>query len=163
MMLRSVLFLSYLFCFSKAGNAQNPNSILPAKTKTTVQLKTPVGVAGQANGVKMGAITVFVDTAIKVGPKNAYLSIDIKSIIGTTQTEILNGKNLFWIFDKTGKEIATTAKVLFRVKGAMEDNIVDMIVKVPFRQKADNKNLYTVRYRWESKDKSKSIDFLTTK
>lgn len=128
-----------------------------------MQLKTPVGVAGQANGVKMGAITVFVDTAIKVGPNNAYLSIDIKNITGTTQTEILNGKQLFWIFDKAGKEMATTAKVLFRVKGAMEDNIVDMIVKLPFRLKADNKNFYTIRYRWESKDQSKSIDMLTTK
>ncbi len=163
MMLKSVLILSSLFCFSKASVSQNPKSLLPPKTPATIALKTPVGVAGQAVGVKMGAITVFVDTAIKVGPKNAYLSIDIKNIIGTTQMEILNGKNLFWIFDKTGREIATTAKVLFRVKGAMEDNIVDMIVKLPFRQKADTKNFYTVRYRWESKDKRKSIDMVTTK
>ncbi len=75
MMLRSVLFLSSLFCFSKIGNAQNPNSILPKKLPATAVLKTPVGVAGQANGVKMGAITVFVDTAIKVGPNNEYLRI----------------------------------------------------------------------------------------
>ena len=45
----------------------------------------------------------------------------------------------------------------------MESNgIVDLKFRIPYRLKTD-KNNYTIHYRWESKDKSRNMDFLTTK
>jgi hypothetical protein len=37
-----------------------------------------------------------------------------------------------------------------------------MLIKIPFRLKTD-KNIYTIHYRWENKDKRKNLDLLTTK
>ncbi|MFC4261427.1 hypothetical protein ACFOWM_00930 [Ferruginibacter yonginensis] len=145
-------------------NAQtNPNAQLPAKLKTTATLKMPTGVIGQANAVNATGITVVVDTTIRVAPTYAYLAIDFAQVTGTNNIDILNGTHLFWIFDKTGKEIKLPLKVLSSVKAAMEGNgPVELKVRVPFRLKTD-KNLYTIHYRWESKDKSRNIDVLTTK
>ena len=164
-MLRSIFATVILFfVFSLSISAQvNPNSILPAKLKGTITLKAPAGVAGQANGIKSGAIVAGVDTSIRVNPKMAYISIDFTALTGATQMEILSGKESYWIFDKAGKQVALTEKVLHSVKAAMENTTVcDMKVRVPYRLKTD-KNLYTVHYKWESPDKSKNIDILTTK
>lgn len=144
---------------------------LPAKIAGTIVLKTPVGVAGQANGIKAGnIILVSVDTTIHSNPRNplpdgkmAYLSIEIPNISGTTQMEILAGKQMAWVFDKAGKQVPITDQVLKSIRAAMEDNLVDcMIVKIPYRLKTD-KNIYTIHYRWESPDKRKNVDILTSK
>lgn len=163
-MLKTIPFVFIICSFSScAVSAQNVNASLPAKLRTTNTLKTPLGVAGQANGMNTVAIDVKVDTTIRVDPRFAYLSIDFSKITGSNQMDIVNGTNLFWVFDKTGKEIKVPGKVLYRAKAVMEENgPVDMLVKVPFRIKAD-KNIYTIHYRWESKDKSRNIDILTSK
>ncbi len=168
-MIRSVLMYACLICLANISNAQ-VNSILPVKLKTTITLKAPVGVAGQANGMRSGIIIVNVDTTIRSNPKNpmpdgrmAYLSIDFTGLTGATQMEIASGKESFWVFDKAGKEVVLSNKVLHRIKATMEaSSIVDMTVKVPYRLKTD-KNIYTIHYRWESPDKSKNIDILTSK
>lgn len=157
----SVFLLTSLFCVAKSAIAQN-NSILPVKLKTTVTLKTPVGVAGQANGLKTGIIKAGVDTAIRVNLKMAYISFDIADLTGSTQMDILSGAHLFWVFDKAGKQVNIPAKVLYSVKASMGENTVNMSVRVPYRLKTD-KNIYTVHYRWESKDKARNIDMLTSK
>ncbi|MEJ7611204.1 MAG: hypothetical protein WKF88_08515 [Ferruginibacter sp.] len=168
-MIRSVFFLACFGFFTSCAVAQ-PNATLPAKLKTTLTLKAPVGVAGQANGMKSGLILVTVDTTIRSNPKNplpngnmAYLSIDFTGLTGATQMEIASGKELFWVFDKAGKEVQISNKVLHRIKATMEaSSIVDMTVKIPYRLKTDN-NIYTIHFRWESPDKSKNIDILTSK
>ena len=155
------LFIFSLTIFSNI--IAQPNSTLPAKTATTTILKTPVGVVGQCNGLKCNTITVFVDTTIKVAPTYAYLAIDFVQVRGSNQMDILNGTHLFWVFDKAGKEIKIPLKVLSSVKAAMESNgNVELKVRVPFRLKTD-KNNYTIHYRWESKDKMRNMDLLTTK
>jgi hypothetical protein len=141
--------------------AQN-NAILPTKVATTTTLATPAGTTAQANGAKSGTIVVSVDTSIRVAPKFAYLSVDFSNITGCTQIEILSGNNIFWVFDKAGKQVVIKEKFLKSVKAAMGENIVNMIVKIPFRLKTD-KAPYTIHYKWESKDKRKNIDVLTTK
>ncbi len=141
--------------------AQN-NAILPAKTATTTTLAAPAGTTAQANAAKCGTIVVSIDTSIRVAPKFAYLSVDFSNITGCTQIEILSGNNLFWVFDKAGKQVIIKEKFLKSVKAAMGENIVNMIVKIPFKLKTD-KAPYTIHYKWESKDKRKSIDLLTIK
>ena len=151
----NILFINY-------ATAQ-PNSTLPPKIAGTVLLKTPVGTIAQANGLKSGLITVAVDTNIRVNPKYAFLAIDLSQVTGSNQMDFLNGNNIFWIFDKAGKEIKIPFEVLKSVKAAMESNgIVDLKFRIPYRLKTD-KNNYTIHYRWESKDRTRNMDFLTTK
>ena len=45
----------------------------------------------------------------------------------------------------------------------MEGNIVNMIVKVPFKNKNIIQPGCTIRYRWESTDGKKVIDIVSTK
>jgi hypothetical protein len=138
------------------------NATLPTKLKTTTTLTTPSGTTAQANGLKTGAIVVSVDTTIRVAPKYAYLSVDFSSITGAIQMEILAGNNIFWVFDKSGKEVIIKEKFLKSIKAAMGTASSNMIIKIPYKLKTD-KNIYTIHYRWESKDKSKNLDLLTTK
>ena len=156
--------------FAQSTNpALSPTPFLPAKTAATVVLKTPAGLAGQANGIKAGSILVSVDTTIQSNPRSplpngkmAYLSIDISGITGTSQEDILSGNNFFWVFDKTGKPVQVTAAILKKVNAADNSNIVNMTIKIPYRLKTD-KNIYTIHYRWESKDKLRNMDMLTSK
>ncbi len=159
-----VFFLTGVVILNLKTTAQvNINSTLPPKTATTLKLKTPVGVIGQSNGIKCNNIIVKVDTSIRVAPTYAYLAIDFTEVTGSNQIDILNGTHLFWIFDPAGKEVKLPLKVLSSVKAAMESSgIVDLKVRIPYRLKTD-KNNYTIHYRWESKDKSRNMDFLTTK
>ena len=151
----NILFITY-------ASAQ-PNATLPPKLATTTVLKTPVGTIAQANGIKTGLITVAVDTNIRVNPKYAYLAIDLAQVTGSNQMDFLNGNNIFWVFDKAGKEVKIPLEVLKSVKAAMESTgIVDLKFRIPYRLKTD-KNNYTIHYRWESKDKSRNMDFLMTK
>jgi hypothetical protein len=160
-MLKTLSTSAIALFFSFISTAQT-NVFLPAKTKTTVTLKTPAGVAAQSNLINSGKIIVDVDTSIRVAPAYAYLSIDFTGITGTSSIEILNGTNLVWIIDKAGKEVLVKERFLKKVNGAMENNIVNMTVKIPYRLKTD-KNIYTIHYRWESKDKTKNLDVLTSK
>jgi hypothetical protein len=138
------------------------NAVLPAKLSTTTTLVTPAGTTAQTNGLKCGSIVVSVDTSIRVAPTYAYLSVDFTGITGSMQVEILAGNNIFWVYDKTGKEVIIKEKFLKKISGSMENSTVNMLVKIPFRLKTD-KNIYTIHYRWENKDKSKNLDLLTTK
>lgn len=162
-MLKSFLFAMFMCIgFITSINAQ-PNSTLPPKIAGTVLLKTPIGTIAQANGIKTGLITVAVDTNIRVNPKYAYLAIDLAQVTGSNQMDFLNGNNIFWVFDKAGKEVKIPLEVLKSVKAAMESTgIVDLKFRIPYRLKTD-KNNYTIHYRWESKDKTRNMNFLTTK
>ncbi len=161
-MFKILSFFIFGISITATSTAQT-NSTLPAKTATTVVLKTPVGMVGQSNGLKCSAITANVDTTIRVAPTYAYLAIDLAQLNGSNQMDILNGNHLFWVFDKAGKEVKIPLKVLSSVKAAMESTgVVDLKVRIPYRLKTD-KNNYTIHYRWESKDKTRNMDFLTTK
>jgi hypothetical protein len=138
------------------------NAVLPAKINGTITLATPAGTTAQANGIKCGAIVVTVDTSIRVAPTYSYLSVDFTGITGSMQVEILSGNNIFWVFDKAGKEVIIKEKFLKKISGSMESSTVNMLAKIPFRLKTD-KNTYTIHYRWESKDKSKNLDLITSK
>ncbi len=138
------------------------NAVMPAKINGTITLATPAGITAQANGIKCGNILVTLDTSIKVAPSYAYLSVDFTGITGSMQVEILAGNNIFWVFDKAGKEIIIKEKFLKKISGSMENSTVNMLTKIPFRLKKD-KNIYIIHYRWESKDKSKNLDLITSK
>ncbi len=103
---------------------------------------------------------VSLDTSIKVAPKYAYLSIDFSNINGSNQIEILSGTNIFEVFDKNCKPVIIKEKFLKKINGSMESTTVNMLAKIPFKLKTD-KAIYTIHYRWESKDKSKNIDLIT--
>ena len=134
-----------------------------ALSKLSGYIKTSDQSLGLSNIIKIDKATVMVDTSIRVAPKNAYLSIEMPELTGTSMTEVLNGKHSFWVYDKNMNEIKIADKLLKKVGGAMEDNLVNLTVKIPFRLKTDTKQLYTVRYRWESTDRKKIIDIVSTK
>ena len=104
----------------------------------------------------------MVDTSIRVKPTHAYMSMEFSAITGTTLAEVLNGNNLFWVYDDKMKEIKISDKLLKKVNSSMESSTVNLTVKIPFRLKTDSKK-YTVKYRWESPDKRKWIEATATK
>jgi hypothetical protein len=163
-MLKSFFLLSTCFLLSATqSQAQaQKNNALPVKLNTTTVFKTPAGATAQSNGLKCGAIVVSLDTAIRVNPKYAYLSVEFANLTGTLQAELVEGINTFWVYDKAGKEIIIKEKFLKKISAAMGENTSNMLIKIPFRLKTD-KNVYTIHYRWENKDKRKNLDLLTTK
>ncbi|MEO6403887.1 MAG: hypothetical protein ABIY51_03305 [Ferruginibacter sp.] len=145
-----------------------PVTIAPATealsvTKFTTNIATSDLSLGLSSGLKMNNAEIMIDTTIRVSPKTAYLSIEINNITGTSMTEVLGGKNTFWVYDDKLNEIKIAEKFLKKVGGSMEDNLVNYTMKIPFRDKTDLKKGYTIRYRWESTDHKKIIDIVSTK
>jgi hypothetical protein len=161
-MLKTFFLLGTCFLLHTTQSQAQTNNILPIKLATTTVLKTPSGTTAQSNGLKCAAIVVTLDTTIRVNPKYAYLSVEFTGLTGTLQAELVEGNNIFWVFDKAGKEIIVKEKFLKRISAAMGENTSNMLIKIPFRLKTD-KNIYTIHYRWENKDKRKNLDLLTTK
>ena len=134
-----------------------------AISRLTNVIKTSDESIGLSNALKMNIASIMVDTSIRVAPKNAYLSIDMPGITGTTMNEVLNGTNTFWVYDKNMNEIKIPDKLLKKVGGSLEDNLVNYTLKIPFRLKTDMNRGYTIRFRWESTDRKKIIDIVSTK
>ena len=132
-------------------------------SKKATAIKSSDNSQGLSSGVSFAKATITVDTSIRVAPTNAYLSIDIPGITGTSMSEVLGGKNLFWVYDKNMNEIKIADKVLKKIGGSMEGNMVNMVVKVPFKNKNITAPGYTIRDRWESTDGKKVIDIVSTK
>lgn len=156
--LKSKKQLRLLFPVSIAA----PNEPL-AVSKLPISIPTNDESLGMSNALKIKKADIMVDTSIRVAPKNAYLSIDIPGITGTSMAEVLGGKYTFWVFDQSMNEIKIADKLLKKVGGSMEDELVNLTVKIPFRSKTDLKKGYIIRYRWESTDKKKIIDIVTSK
>ena len=127
-------------------------------SKSAKNIKSNTGVYGMINGLQAKDMLVNVDTTIKVSPKMAYTSMDISNIEGSSLSEIFQGKESFWVYDSELNEVKITDILLKKVKGAMENNTVNCTLKIPYRLKSNYAKLYTVRYRWESADKSQVID-----
>ena len=132
-------------------------------SKQVNDIKTTSASQGRSSGVTIKNIDVTVDTSIRVSPKMAYASLDISNIAGSSMTEVLSGKESFWVYDSDLNEIKITDKQLKQVGGAMENNMVNYLSKIPYRLKTATGKLYTVRFRWESTDKRKVIDVVVVK
>jgi len=131
-------------------------------SKTAKPLKAPEGVKGVLNGLEAKQMILKVDTSIKIAPQMAYTSMDIFKLEGSSISGIFQGKETFWVFDSNLNEVKITDILLKQVKGAMENNSVDYTLKIPYRLKTSTANSYTVRFRWESPDKSQVIDIVVT-
>jgi hypothetical protein len=131
-------------------------------TKSTQTLKSPPGSMFMVTDIQPKSLSFFVDTAVKVEPKMAYMSLDILKIAGTDIVSMLQGKDQFWVYDSTYKEIKIKEILLKKVGGAMEGGNVNCTVKIPFRPKKSNPKGYIVRYRWESADKKQVMDIVVT-
>lgn len=88
----------------------------------------------------------------------AYTSLDISNIEGSSISDIFSGKENFWVYDSELNEVKITDMLLKQVKGALENNNVSYTLKIPYRPKTSIAKLYTVRFRWESPDKTQVID-----
>ncbi len=132
-------------------------------SKSINELRSPAAYHAQTIGVKIKTIHVTVDTSIRVNPKMAYASLDMSNIEGTSITEVLSGKESYWVYDTDLNEIKLTDKQLKQVGGAMENNVVNYLSKIPYRLKTVTGKLYTVRFRWESSDRRKMIDVVLVK
>ena len=84
--------------------------------------------------------------------------MDISNIEGSSLAEIFSGKETFWVYDSDLNEVKIKDILLKKVKGALENNNVNCTLKIPYRLKANNSKLYTVRYRWEGANKNQVID-----
>jgi hypothetical protein len=73
---------------------------------------------------------------------------------------MLQGKDYFWVYDSTFKEIKIKETLLKKVGGAMEGGNVNATIKIPFRPKTGSTKGYFVRYRWESADKRQVMDIV---
>jgi hypothetical protein len=131
-------------------------------TKTTQTLKSPPGSVCMVNAIQPKSLVFFVDTAVKSDPKMAYMNLDISKIGGTDVISMLQGKDYFWVYDSSYKEIKIKEILLKKVGGAMEGGNVNCTVKIPFRPKTAKPNGYIVRYRWESADKKQVMDVVVT-
>ena len=131
-------------------------------SKSVKLIKSTEGTTGMINGLKAKNMLVFMDTTIKVSPKMAYTSLDISNIEGSSIAGIFQGKESFWVYDKDLNEIKISDILLKQVKGAMENDNVDYTLKIPFRLKTTKVKVYTVRFRWESPDKSQVIDVVVS-
>lgn len=160
-----ILFFSILCsAASFAQSAPNPQPPATKASATVVKVKTTgINATGYAAFLKMTTAIIMVDTTIKVAPKMAYMSIDMFGITGSSLAEMMAGNTYFWVTDKKGNYIKIGDKFLKRIKSAMETNEINFTAKIPYRIKADERNEYTVRFRWESKDRKKMIDFTVTK
>ena len=127
-------------------------------SKTVNQLKGEGVVSAGTSIVKIRQLDVTTDTSIRVSPKMAYLSLDMKSIEGTSMTELLSGKESFWVYDNNLADIKIPDKQLKQVKGSMEDNLADYLSKIPFRLKSLTGKAFFIRFRWVSTDRKKVID-----
>jgi hypothetical protein len=112
--------------------------------------------------VKAKNIVFSVDTAVKSDGKMAYLNMDISKIDGTDVISMMQGKDYFWVYDSSFKEVKIKEILLKKTGGSMEGGNVNSTVKIPFRLKTDKTKGYTVRYRWESADKRQVMDVIVT-
>jgi hypothetical protein len=156
---KQVFLLAYFIAVSVLTDAQSIGK--PAVLKTKQAFKTDIGTTGKANGFTCEKIIVTIDTSIKKAPSHAYLSLEFINLTGAPQMEILNGSNNFWVTDAKGLIIPVKEIFLKSIKSAMGTNAVNMICKIPYKLKTDKK-LYTITYQWESKDKQKNIEIVTT-
>lgn len=131
-------------------------------TKAVQLVKSPPGSLFMVNEIQPKTLAFFVDTAVKTDPKMAYLNLDISKIGGTDVISMLQGKDYFWVYDTTYKEIKIKETLLKKVGGAMEGGNVNATVKIPFRPKTGNSKGYIIRYRWESADKKQVMDIVVT-
>lgn len=153
-------------CSFLQSNGQSAVLAQPAPLSASpkaAKIKIVGDATGYASDLKIKSAVIKVDTTIRVSPTTAYWSIEMEEITGTSLPEVASGINSFWITDKNGKEIKIKEKFLKKIGCTMENNLVNYTVKIPFRAKTDTKSAYTVRYRWESTDRKKIIDIVSTK
>ena len=131
-------------------------------TKSAQTLKSPPGSVFMVTDIQPKSLAFSVDTAVKSDPKMAYMNLDISKIGGTDVISMLQGKDYFWVYDSTYKEIKIKEILLKKVGGAMEGGNVNCTVKIPFRAKTGRPGGYIVRYRWESADKKQVMDIVVT-
>ena len=129
-------------------------------SKTVKAIKSTDAVNGMINGLQAKNMQVMIDTSIKVAPKMAYTSMNISRIEGSSIAGIFEGKEIFWVYDSDLNEVKISDILLKQVKGAMENEMVDYTLKIPYRLKTKPAKLYTVRFRWESPDKIQVIDIV---
>lgn len=129
-------------------------------SKTVKTIKSAGAAKGMICGLQAKNMKIMIDTSIQVAPKMAYTSMNISNIQGSSITGIFGGKEDFWVYDGNLNEIKITDILLKQVKGAMENDTVDYTLKIPFRLKTIPGKTYTVRFRWESPDKSQVIDIV---
>ncbi len=127
-------------------------------SRTAKAIKTNSTAKAVSNGLQVKNMIVNTDTSIKVSPKMAYTSLDISNIEGSSMADIFGGKENFWVYDSELNEVKITDILLKQVRGALENNTVNYTLKIPYKLKAAVAKLYTVRFRWESPDRTQVID-----
>ena len=153
---KNQLRLEFPVTISKPGEALQAS-------KTISEIKAGAGAQARSVGLKIKNIDISIDTTIRVSPKMAYASLDISNIEGTSISEVLSGKESYWVYDTDLNEIKSGEKQLKQVGGAIENNVVNYLSKIPFRLKTATGRSYIVRFRWESTDRRKVIDVVFVK
>lgn len=120
-------------------------------------LKASDGSVATVSGpIKLTKIVVGLDTTTSA--KFACVDIYIPGITGTNFSEMLNANHSYYVLDAKGAKVPINEKVMKKVNGSMEDNLVNYTIKLPFKLKNDLTKNFTVYYHLETKDKTKTID-----
>ena len=153
---KNQLFLEFPVSIARPGEV-----LQLSKLVNEIKIASPA--QGKIVGFKLKNVDATVDTSIRVSPKMAYASLDMTGIEGGSISEFLSGKESFWVYDANLNEIKIPEKQLKQVGGAMENNVVNYLSKIPFRLKTETNKQYFIRFRWESVDKRKLIDIVVMK
>ena len=137
-----------------------PRETIPVTKLQPQPLKSPVGSSVMAFGLTVKNITITIDTAISYNPKMDYLHFEISNLGGIDMINMLQGKEIFWVYDTLYNEIKVKEKLLKDVGGPMGASYVNCTLKIPFRFKTDLPNGYIVRYRWDGLDKTQVLDIV---
>lgn len=113
-------------------------------------------------GVKIGTIKESLDTAIRVNPKMVYLSYEIENLSSVTLAEVMSGVETAVVTNAQGNIIPIKDKILHKVSSAIGTNVVNYVVKIPFRLKTE-KDVRKVYFKWAGPDKIKMIELTATR
>jgi hypothetical protein len=125
-----------------------------------VLLKSPPGTTAMAFGLTSKDIQFTIDTAVSYNPKMVYLHLEVTKLGGVDVISLLQGKETYWVYDTTYKEINIKDKVLKDAGGAMGTASVNCTIKIPFRLKTEIPRPYYIRYRWDGSDKTQALDII---
>lgn len=119
--------------------------------------------ANKLNGLNIKSIEVSVDHSIRVAPNMAYLSIEMFGITGSSLPEITSGTCSFTVYNENNIPLLIKDKLLKKIKGSMEGDVVDFTVKIPFKVKNISEKKYKVMFVWSNSQKTKLIEIISTK
>ena len=119
-----------------------------AVTNSTHSVSSEGNYHGIASGVEMQKV----DVTVEEGSKSPFFEIRLSELSEITEKDYREGKSAVWVLDgELNDKLLEKNNISAKTTG----DKTDMVIKIPLRI-----NGKYVRFRWESKDGKKVIDFV---